>query len=606
MISQPAVYIFKLRSNIVLEGDATLAKMELRAFLPNELQNVTDLKALGHRHPQLASLQGISDLGAYTRGGGTQGYITEAPLELLLDLVKRVSFIQHIYCLTENTDHAKRILNNFEDSAGPVIVHSASIDTITIQAVPHCALLELSDTTVKHSTGPHDTKRRVSGLLGALTGTTDQRSDTKLAEDALNRRSTTSHLGHDMHYYKAKFFPRLARALINICERNVPDGQHRVMDNFVGSGTTLLEASTLGIPSIGIDIDPLSVLISRAKLESIRLDSATVNDEAIRVNDFLTKPRAHVSSTAQTILFPEWLMKNRKMSDRTAAALSQEITQIRSAIGGCNNPQMSSLLRVAMSDAIARKIKMRFLGTGVGRFSLTFAKASITDMFCKSMERYSNITAVSEWMRDKLNTRPAEAQVLTGDARSMPEEIGIFDILVTSPPYVPASSGRESYAKARAPSLIALGLEDAQTVDDLVDSSVGSMSSNNVDVTRLTAQERRIVDWLHTDELRSIKAAPTGQYFLDMRLSFEEMRRIMSPGGMAIVVSGKESTFYEFSTRRPLLVVHSAELLADEAQAAGFMVESLHDIKLNKSNRNARPRSLDDYYETLIVLRNPM
>ena len=74
MISQPAVYIFKLRSNIVLEGDATLAKMELRAFLPNELQKVTDLKALGHRHPQLASLQGISDLGAYTRGGGTQGY----------------------------------------------------------------------------------------------------------------------------------------------------------------------------------------------------------------------------------------------------------------------------------------------------------------------------------------------------------------------------------------------------------------------------------------------------------------------------------------------------------------------------------------------------
>ena len=79
----------------------------------------------------------------------------------------------------------------------------------------------------------------------------------------------------------------------------------------------------------------------------------------------------------------------------------------------------------------------------------------------------------------------------------------------------------------------------------------------------------------------------------------------MSPGGMAIVVSGKESTFYEFSTRRPLLVVHSAELLADEARNAGFAVESLHDIQLNKSNMNARPRSLDDYYETLVVLRNP-
>ena len=605
MISQPAIYVFKLRRNIALEGDATLAEMELRAFLPNEPRKVADLNAVGQQYPHLASIQGITALGAHIRQEGTQGYITEAPLELLLDLVKRVSFIQHIYCQCENTDHANRVLQNFKHRAGPVIVHSADLFTMTIQAVPHCALLELSDTAVKLSTGPGDTKRRVSGLLSALTGATHQRSDADLAEKALGLKSTTSHLGHDVHYYKAKFFPRLARALVNICERSVPDGQHRVMDNFVGSGTTLLEASTLGIPSIGIDIDPLSVLISEAKLVSTRLDSATVHDEATRVKKVLAKPGAGDNSTMQQIMFPAWLMKNRNMSDGAAVELSQEIAVIRSAISGCNYPQMAGVLRVAMSDAIARKIKMRFLGTGVGRFSLTFAKGNITDMFCKSIDRYSKIAAVSEWMRDELNTRPAEARVLTGDARSMPEETGIFDIIVTSPPYVPSSSGRESYAKARAPSLIALGLEDARTVDDLVDGSVGSMSNNNPDLTRLTVPERRIVDWLQTDELRSIKAAPTAQYFLDMREAFVEMRRALSPGGMAIVVSGKQSTFYEFSTRRTLLVVNSAELLAEEAHRSGFTVESLHDVKLNKSNRNARPRSLDDYYETLIVLRNP-
>ena len=367
----------------------------------------------------------------------------------------------------------------------------------------------------------------------------------------------------------------------------------------------LLEASTLGISSIGIDIDPLSVLISRAKLESTRLDSAAVDCEATRIKELLAKPRTCDNSTIQPIMFPEWLMKNRKMRAGIAAEISREIEQVRFAIADSNTPQMANLLRVAMSDAIARKIKMRFLGTGVGRFALTFGKASITDMFCKSVERYSKITAVSEWMRDVLNTAPAEAQVLSGDARHMPKGAGLFDIIVTSPPYIPASSGRESYAKARAPSLIALGLEDARTVDDLADGSVGSMSNNNPDINRLTAEERGIVDWLQTDELRSIKAAPTAQYFLDMRQSFREMRRCISPGGMAVVVSGKQSTFYEFSTRRTLLVVHSAELLADEAQRAGFTVESLYDVKLDKSNRNARPRSLDDYYETLVMLRNP-
>ena len=49
----------------------------------------------------------------------------------------------------------------------------------------------------------------------------------------------------------------------------------------------------------------------------------------------------------------------------------------------------------------------------------------------------------------------------------------------------------------------------------------------------------------------------------------------------------------------------AAELLAEEANNVGFEIEGLHDIQLQKSNRNARPRSLDDYYETLIVLRRP-
>jgi len=84
------------------------------------------------------------------------------------------------------------------------------------------------------------------------------------------------------------------------------------------------------------------------------------------------------------------------------------------------------------------------------------------------------------------------------------------------------------------------------------------------------------------------------------------MRRVLSPDARAVVVSGKESTFYQFSTRTALHVVEAAKLLASEAESGGFTVESLIDVQLNKSNRNARPRSLDDYYETLIVLKQPV
>jgi hypothetical protein len=68
---------------------------------------------------------------------------------------------------------------------------------------------------------------------------------------------------------------------------------------------------------------------------------------------------------------------------------------------------------------------------------------------------------------------------------------------------------------------------------------------------------------------------------------------------------GKQSTFYQFSTRKELYVVQSAEILAEEAEKAGFEVEGMYDVQLQKANKNARPRSLDDYYETLIYLRKP-
>ena len=52
-------------------------------------------------------------------------------------------------------------------------------------------------------------------------------------------------------------------------------------------------------------------------------------------------------------------------------------------------------------------------------------------------------------------------------------------------------------------------------------------------------------------------------------------------------------------------MAHSAEWLADLAAGVGFEVEGMEDIQLQKANPNARPRSLDDYYETLILLRKP-
>jgi hypothetical protein len=297
-------------------------------------------------------------------------------------------------------------------------------------------------------------------------------------------------------------------------------------------------------------------------------------------------------------------MANQKMTEEKAEELGQKIGILQYVVSQSDS-QFRELFRVLMSDVISRKIKFRFLGTGVGRFSLTFTKTSMEKNFMSMMNEYVKVAAISEWAQEKLDISYASATSSRADARELPCEENQFDFLITSPPYLPASSGRESYAKARAPSLIALGIFEPNEISDLAGDAIGSMDPDEIPLDDLTKQERDLVEWLLNDDLREIKGPPTAQYFLDMRKTFREMRRILEPGAKAVMVSGKQSTFYESKSRETLYVAEATEMLADEAKMAGFELLELQDIQLEKPNKNARPRSLDDYYETLIVLQNP-
>lgn len=612
MSDSQALFVLKLRRNIALEGDLVLARMELEALTGCPMEDVRDMGELVALRPELRALHGLPALDACCRPDGQHGYLLRGPVTLLRTLIARASFLQAIYCVPARVARAGQLARQLTHELGPVVRMFSMEGVSLLYAVPHYLLLELSAVIARNARSVAGVRSEMALLISALLGETDDVSARRLVEAALTTRTTTSHLAHDLHYYKAKFFPRMARALVNVCAERAGSGAHRVLDNFAGSGTTLLESAMLGMPSVGIDLDPLSVLISRAKLDTLAVAGNALLEEAARLPRLLHQPgarRARVmeiggDDMSPPISFPAWLLRNRKMTAELAVELADEIASVRIGIER-SAPELRNLMRALFSDAISRKIRLRFLGTGVGRFSLRVRKSPLDEMVHRGIVRCALGVAAREWLEETLRLRPASAQVFVADARHMPAEVGQFDVVVTSPPYLPASSGRESYTKGRAPSLIALGLRDSLTVDDLVDDSVGSMDGAHADAAELTAEQAALVAWLRDDPLRAIKAAPTARYFLDMRRAFAEMRRVLTPGARAAVVSGKMSTFYQFATRTPLYVAPVAEMLAAEAERAGLIVESMLDIQLQKTNRNARPRSLDAYYETLIMLRTP-
>ncbi len=71
----------------------------------------------------------------------------------------------------------------------------------------------------------------------------------------------TQYLTHSIHRYSSKFIPQIGRQAIQL----LTQPGDLVLDPYCGSGTVLLECSLSQRRSIGIDLNPVAVLISKVK-----------------------------------------------------------------------------------------------------------------------------------------------------------------------------------------------------------------------------------------------------------------------------------------------------------------------------------------------------
>ena len=79
--------------------------------------------------------------------------------------------------------------------------------------------------------------------------------------------SELSYLTHDYFRYYGKFPSKVGKMILEeLIEKNVIDYRDDfIIDNYAGSGTTLVESKLLNYDSIGLDINPFAVLACRVK-----------------------------------------------------------------------------------------------------------------------------------------------------------------------------------------------------------------------------------------------------------------------------------------------------------------------------------------------------
>ena len=267
---------------------------------------------------------------------------------------------------------------------------------------------------------------------------------TNLSFSGVREYERTKHV-HRLHPYLGKFIPQLVEVFL---KEFFKKGDY-ILDPFMGSGTTLIEANILGMNSAGIEISHFNCLIAEIKTRKYDLELSEKE-----VKDILIKTTKYSDWLNQGKIAPTYLDDQYKKLRTDSEYLNtwfsdkalQEILFYKKEIKNYKN---QDLLRIILSRA-ARSARL------ITHFDLARPTKPIREKYycikhrrecqpideaMKFINRYSwdTLKRIKEF--DNLRTE-TKIKVIQGDSRFIDFKNikgykgGKFDGIFTSPPYV--------------------------------------------------------------------------------------------------------------------------------------------------------------------------
>ncbi len=220
---------------------------------------------------------------------------------------------------------------------------------------------------------------------------------------------------HRWYLFPHSFTGDLVQALIR--EWSLTE-QDKVLDPFAGSGTTLLAAKEMGIPSDGLDLSPLAVLATNTKVANFSRRRLKTVWQALerRCRDSRNGPMRRV----YPILVQRALPQGR-LEALDAIARAIEDTD-------CSRPERDffwlALISVLprFSYAVANGGWLRWLNSSAGAEKVSLSFGRQVEMML------SDIVTPGPRKSGKWKARRA-------DARTIPAKDGVYSAVIASPPY---------------------------------------------------------------------------------------------------------------------------------------------------------------------------
>ncbi len=339
---------------------------------------------------------------------------------------------------------------------------------------------------------------------------------------------------HRWFAFPHSYSPELVEALLQ--EWKLPKGAV-VLDPFVGAGTTLRTAQEWGYRSVGADLSPLAVLVSRAK---------THPPEPARVRRALSSLQVrlrHDALGSTGLGEPDGLGLQSDSRLERAFTLRERavLSALRSAILALEDESLRDFFLVALLSIVPEFSRAQADGGWFRWVERPERAEAIAPRLWQRVEEWTRDLEASEgplFMASQVRSLP-EAEVLRLDAREAARlRPRRFDALITSPPY----PNRHDYTRVFHVELLLLGIEK-DAIFDLRYRSLRSHVEARAPAPA-SAEAGAFVRPVKLQEcLKQLKADGRVRrmlegYFQDLYLFLRSAREVLKPGAPTALVVG--------------------------------------------------------------------
>jgi len=354
----------------------------------------------------------------------------------------------------------------------------------------------------------------------------------------------TAYITHGIYTYPAKFIPQLATKII----QEHSEKNDIIIDPFMGSGTTVVEAMVNDRIGIGTDVNEIAVLLAKVK--------STPIDYSILVNEY-----SKLISNLQYKL---------NIGFQKELEIAQNHIKLQDRVDYWFKPHIKDKLIVILHNILILEhadIKDFFLIV----FAQILKSCSIWLQKSVKPTRDLNKKEIDpldkfEWQAKRILKKFNDFNhiispqidiekcriVKNSDARTLPCESKKATLIVTSPPYV------TSYEYADLHQLPSLWFGYLEELAIFRKKFIGSSFRDRNKI----ALKSKIAEKIITELGNNKKSREVENYFADMLESFIEMKRVLKKGGKAAIVIG--------NTKLKGVKILNAEVFKEQFENIGF------------------------------------